>query len=100
MMFTDARSKRLILVAHCILNQNSISDGTSAELSARSFGRCSSNHLHGFEVLGVVGIDRSPRCGGAAPDAVLAAPQPPKDKPFRCRNTRELCYAVGHRPSP
>lgn len=29
-MFTDARSKRVILVAHCILNQNAISDGTAA----------------------------------------------------------------------
>jgi len=28
-MFTDARSKRLVLVAHCVLNQNSISDGTA-----------------------------------------------------------------------
>jgi len=28
-MFTDVRSKRLMLVAHCVLNQNSISDGTA-----------------------------------------------------------------------
>jgi predicted secreted protein len=28
-MFTDARSKKLMLVAHCVLNQNSISDGTA-----------------------------------------------------------------------
>jgi predicted secreted protein len=28
-MFTDARSKRIVLVCHCILNQNSISDGTA-----------------------------------------------------------------------
>jgi predicted secreted protein len=28
-MFTDARSKNIIFVAHCILNQNSISDGTA-----------------------------------------------------------------------
>ncbi|MFH1573871.1 MAG: CD3072 family TudS-related putative desulfidase [Acidobacteriota bacterium] len=28
-MFTDARSKKLILVAHCVLNQNAISDGTA-----------------------------------------------------------------------
>jgi predicted secreted protein len=28
-MFNDSRSKKLILVAHCILNQNSISDGTA-----------------------------------------------------------------------
>lgn len=28
-MFSDARSKKIILVSHCILNQNSISDGTA-----------------------------------------------------------------------
>ena len=28
-MFSDARSKNVILVSHCILNQNSISDGTA-----------------------------------------------------------------------
>jgi len=28
-MFTDARSKKVVLLAHCILNQNSISDGTA-----------------------------------------------------------------------
>jgi len=29
-MFTDQRSKSILFVAHCILNQNSISDGTAA----------------------------------------------------------------------
>lgn len=29
-MFTDERSKTIIFLAHCILNQNSISDGTAA----------------------------------------------------------------------
>lgn len=28
-MFNDSRSKKLILISHCILNQNSISDGTA-----------------------------------------------------------------------
>ena len=28
-MFEDNRSKRLVLVSHCLLNQNSISDGTA-----------------------------------------------------------------------
>ena len=28
-MFTDVRSKKVIFVAHCLLNQNSISDGTA-----------------------------------------------------------------------
>lgn len=29
-MFNDGRSKSVIFVAHCILNQNSISDGTAS----------------------------------------------------------------------
>jgi predicted secreted protein len=33
-MFEDKRSKKIILVAHCLLNQNSISDGT-AELPSQ-----------------------------------------------------------------
>ena len=28
-MFTDGRSKAIVFVAHCIMNQNSISDGTA-----------------------------------------------------------------------
>ena len=28
-MFSDQRSKKIVLVSHCILNQNSISDGTA-----------------------------------------------------------------------
>lgn len=28
-MFDDARSKKVVLLAHCLLNQNSISDGTA-----------------------------------------------------------------------
>lgn len=28
-MFTDVRSKKVVFVAHCLLNQNSISDGTA-----------------------------------------------------------------------
>lgn len=28
-MFTDCRSKKIVFVAHCVLNQNSISDGTA-----------------------------------------------------------------------
>lgn len=28
-MFNDARSKNILLVSHCILNQNSVSDGTA-----------------------------------------------------------------------
>ena len=127
-MFTDARSKRVIFVAHCLLNQNSISDGTadypganeeilqillkakvgivqmpcpelcclgldrgnvlgaespvvventrirkamqepsvSAQLSVLTelvMRQIFEYHKHGFEVIGIVGINRSPCCG-------------------------------------
>ena len=29
-MFTDGRSRRVVFVAHCFLNQNASSDGTAA----------------------------------------------------------------------
>ena len=29
-MFTDGRSKKVVFLAHCLLNQNAISDGTAA----------------------------------------------------------------------
>ncbi len=127
-MFDDARSKKVVLVAHCLLNQNSISDGTAdlpsqfdeiiEYLMANDIGiiqmfcpeltclgldrgdeRGSERPLleentrirgllsdaanidtmrrkadglvrqvqhymsHGFQVLGVIGVDRSPSCG-------------------------------------
>ncbi len=127
-MFTDKRSKKVIFVAHCILNQNAKSDGTASypsvinevlelisstdmgivqmpcpelhclgldrgnikggtrpvlEENSRIRNVISSNdtiekvkHLtghvayqiseylkHGFEVKGVIGINRSPSCG-------------------------------------
>lgn len=33
-MFTDGRSKRIVFLAHCLLNQNSISDGTAVHPAA------------------------------------------------------------------
>ena len=33
-MFTDGRSKRVIFLAHCLLNQNAISDGTAVRPAA------------------------------------------------------------------
>jgi predicted secreted protein len=127
-MFDDKRSKRLVLVAHCVLNQNSISDGTAdfpsqfreivellsehevgivqlpcPELSCLGLDRrdeqgarrellaensrirglmeegraveklraraediareVAEYRRHGFDVLGLIGIDRSPSCG-------------------------------------
>ena len=127
-MFTDGRSKRVIFLAHCLLNQNAISDGTAvcpasyrellrvlldAEVGIlqmpcpelcclgldrgdprggerpvtvensrirRSLGESPARerldalaedvirqileyHRHGFAVLGIVGVNRSPSCG-------------------------------------
>lgn len=127
-MFTDIRSKRVIFVAHCVLNQNSISDGTAdypstntdvvrilineqvgivqmpcPELCCLGLDRgnilgaqspvvientrirkemqkspateqlavlvnqvvlqITEYHKHGFEILGIIGINRSPCCG-------------------------------------
>jgi predicted secreted protein len=127
-MFDDARSQKVVLVAHCLLNQNSISDGTAdfpsqfekvlevllanrvgiiqmpcPELTCLGLDRgdedgakrpllqentrirellISPEHAgllrkkaeglaaqiqeyqrHGFQVLGVIGVNRSPSCG-------------------------------------
>ncbi len=127
-MFDDARSKRVVIVAHCLLNQNAISDGTAdfasqfqeiiemlmkhqvgiiqlpcPELLCLGLERGDRNggkrplleensrirdllvseasmsilrqkaeeiarqvadyQEHGFEVLGLIGVDRSPSCG-------------------------------------
>jgi predicted secreted protein len=127
-MFDDARSRRVIILAHCLLNQNAISDGT-ADLPSQftelldlltcnhigiiqlpcpellclglDRGDCDGAkrpvldensrirdlieengniailrqrvkelvlqilgyHRHGFEVVGIVGVNRSPSCG-------------------------------------
>lgn len=127
-MFTDGRSRRVMFVAHCLLNQNAISDGTAdypaahgeavqllldagvgivqmpcPELCCLGLDRgnpagadspvvventrirrameappaaarmetlveqvlwqIKEYHAHGFEILGVVGMNRSPCCG-------------------------------------
>jgi len=127
-MFSDRRSKRVVIVAHCILNQNALSDGTAClpgcmrevidvigtagvgmlqmpcpELICLGLARRSSDggisnpledntriralmkqaatmsrlrqlaqgitfqiaeyQSHGFEVCGILGINRSPTCG-------------------------------------
>lgn len=127
-MFNDARSKKVILISHCLLNQNSISDGTadlpsqfdevvqllmenkigiyqlpcpeffclglarrdeegakrelllensrirdllmeeenrnSLRIRAKEIvGQIEEYLKHGFQVLGIIGINRSPSCG-------------------------------------
>ncbi len=141
-MFDDARSKRVVVLAHCLLNQNAISDGTAdlpsqfdeiiellmrrrigfiqlpcpellclgldrgdqrggerplLEENTRIRGlmgeaihvhvlRERANELvkqirqyqsHGFEVLGVIGVDRSPSCG-VATTSLSGSEQPGK----------------------
>ncbi len=140
--FNDARSKKVVVLAHCLLNQNSISDGTAdlpsqfeeiiQFLMSRRVGliqlpcpeflclglnrgdergaerplleentrirelmgearhvhvlRERANDLvqqireyqsHGFEVLGVIGVDRSPSCG-VATTSIGGSEQPGK----------------------
>ena len=127
-MFTDGRSKKVIFLAHCLLNQNAISDGTAVypaafrelvqllldrevgivqmpcpelcclgldrgdprgaerpvvventrirhamgqpeaaarlrELTDQVVRQLREYRKHGFDVLGIVGVDRSPCCG-------------------------------------
>lgn len=127
-MFTDGRSRKVIFLAHCFLNQNAISDGTAVfpaafqelvrllleaevgivqmpcpelcclgldrgdvrggerpvvventriraemeregprqrleALAAQTADQILEYRRHGFQVLGVVGADRSPNCG-------------------------------------
>ena len=126
-MFTDGRSRRVIFLAHCLLNQNAISDGTAEvpaahreilqaaldtqagvvqmpcpelcclgldrgdpkggerpvventrirramgepeaaarmqELTSQVIRQIREYRKHGFTVLGIVGVDRSPCCG-------------------------------------
>ncbi len=127
-MFTDGRSKKVVFLAHCFLNQNAISDGTAVfpaafrdmvqifldaevglvqmpcpELCCLGLDRGNADgadspvtventrirkamqtagayqtlmelvnyvmrqiteyHRHGFEILGIIGANRSPNCG-------------------------------------
>lgn len=127
-MFNDKRSRKIILVAHCIINQNSISDGTAdfpcrfseilellennnigliqlpcpelmclgldrndtsgssrellvensrirtlmensinknkiAEMVKSVVYQIGEYRKHGFEIIGIIGINRSPSCG-------------------------------------
>ena len=72
-MFDDVRSKKIILVAHCLLNQNSISDGTAdcpsqfAEVVGLLMAsRIGIVQLSCPEML-CLGLDRRDRQGGQRP---------------------------------
>lgn len=72
-MFADARSKRFILVAHCLLNQNSISDGT-ADFPGQFTGVIDLLIAGGIGIVQLpcpellcLGLDRRDRGGGGRP---------------------------------
>ena len=72
-MFTDRRSKSILFVAHCVLNQNSISDGTAAYpgsikeiMKLLSISDVGIVQMPCPELL-CLGLDRGNRNGGSAP---------------------------------
>lgn len=72
-MFNDPRSKRLVLIAHCLLNQNSISDGT-ADFQSQFDGVIEllmENHIGMIQLpcpeLLCLGLDRGDRNGAMRP---------------------------------
>ena len=68
-MFNDNRSRKLIIVAHCIVNQNSISDGTADFPSQfeEIVGLLSENKLGIIQLpcpeLSCLGLDRKDKAG-------------------------------------
>lgn len=69
-MFTDCRSKRVVFVAHCLLNQNSISDGTAdmpsqfeAVINMLMANKVGIIQLSCPELL-CLGLDRQDKSGG------------------------------------
>ena len=72
-MFDDNRSKTIIVVAHCLLNQNSISDGTADFPSQfRALIDLIMTHNIGLiqlpcPELTCLGLDRQDRLGGTRP---------------------------------
>ena len=72
-MFADARSKSLVFLAHCILNQNSISDGTADYPGAITeiMTLLGESHVGIVQMpcpeLHCLGLDRGDREGGSRP---------------------------------
>jgi predicted secreted protein len=72
-VFTDARSRKIVLVAHCILNQNAISDGT-ADFPGSDEGILRELLQAGVGILQLpcpelncLGLDRGDPAGGERP---------------------------------
>jgi predicted secreted protein len=72
-MFDDNRSKSIIVVAHCLLNQNSISDGT-ADFPGQFRGLIDLIMANGIGLIQLpcpevtcLGLDRKDRRGGTRP---------------------------------
>ena len=72
-MFDDCRSKRVVIVAHCLLNQNSISDGTADFPSqfTELLDLIVSNQVGLIQLpcpeIACLGLDRSDKQGGKRP---------------------------------
>lgn len=75
-MFTDGRSKKLILIAHCMLNQNAISDGTAVWPAANKelIERCLAADVGIVQLpcpeLMCLGLDRGDPAGAERPVTV------------------------------
>ena len=75
-MFCDGRSKKIVFIAHCFLNQNSISDGTAVcPAVCRELVECLMNANIGMvqmpcPELCCLGLDRGNADGAGSPVAV------------------------------
>ena len=72
-MFDDIRSKKIVLIAHCLINQNAISDGTAVYPAAFSdlINFLMQNNIGILQMpcpeLCCLGLDRGNPLGAASP---------------------------------
>lgn len=91
-MFADGRSRKVVFLAHCLLNQNAISDGTAVYPAAF-------RELVQFFLEHQVGIVQLPLPGALLPwagpwkQAGRAVPGHRRKHPYSCRH-------AGARPQP
>lgn len=95
-MFTDGRSRRVVFLAHCLLNQNAISDGTAEVPAAhREILRTVLDARVGVVQLPCpelccLGLDRGDPKGGERPVVAENHPHPPGHGP-----AGGICPAAG-----
>ena len=91
-MFADGRSRKVVFLAHCLLNQNAISDGTAVYPAAfRELVQFFLEHQVGIVQLPCpelccLGLDRGNRLGAQSPGHR-------RKHPYSCRH-------AGARPQP